>query len=48
MRYESAYFRVMITSTSGNTTYAHLSEISFYTMKEDLVDKEEEFEEQYY
>jgi len=46
--YESAYFRVMITSTSGNTTYAHLSEISFYTMKEDLVDKEVEFEDQHY
>lgn len=47
INYESQYFRVMILKDgSGNFTY--LGEISFYSMKSDIVDKEKEAEEEYY
>lgn len=46
--FEAQFFRIMILATEGDTTFAHLGEISFYTMRSDIIDKEKEAEEEYY
>lgn len=44
--YKSKYFRLMILK-NGSMNYAHLGEISFYTMDSRVVDKEKEAEDTY-
>lgn len=38
--YTAKYHKLLIVKTPGMTTYTHLSEISYYTMAEELVDTE--------
>lgn len=45
--YKAKHFRLMILETSGNTTYAHLGELSFFSMRAELTDMEELAEENY-
>lgn len=45
--YESKFFRILILQTPGNTTYTHLGDISFYNMRSEVLDLEEEAEKNY-
>ena len=44
--YTAKHFRIMILK-AGGTTYAHLGEMSFYSMYSEVVDKEKEAEDRY-
>lgn len=47
--YEALHFRFMILEVKGgDQNFTNLGEISFYSMKSDIVDKEKEAEEEYY
>jgi len=45
--YTAKYHRVMITATTGNTTFVTLGDMSFYTMKQELTDLEQLAETNY-